>query len=330
MTHSPTLRLGTRGSALARWQAEWVAGQLAARGVAVELVAISTRGDRRQAGPIGSLGVTGVFTKELQRALLDERIDLAVHSLKDLPTEPIAELSLSAVAERGPLGDVLVSRRFGSFDELPAGAVVGTGSQRRRAQLWHARRDLNMADVRGNVDTRVKKLDEEQFDALVLAEAGLVRLGLAERITQRLPASLILPAVGQGALGVETRAEDHRARDLLAVLDHPPTHRAVLAERALLRHLRGGCLAPVGAWGRELTCGQLQLDAVVLSGDGARRLAASSSGPPAEAERLGQAVADALISQGARELIQQAREVTRDSYNMSSNREGEAPAEPPP
>lgn len=301
-----TLRLGTRGSALARWQAEWVAARLAAYGAAVSLVPITTQGDRQQAGPVEAIGGQGVFTKELQRALLDEQIDLAVHSLKDLPTDPVPGLELAAVPERAPCGDVLISRRAPSFADLPRGALIGTGSSRRRSQLWHARPDLRMADVRGNVDTRLRKLDEGEYDALVLAEAGLLRLGLAEQITQILPKELILPAVGQGALGIEIRAADHELRQTLAPLDHAETRQAVIAERAMLAALRGGCLAPVGAWGR-LESGRLRLSGVVLSVDGRRRIPAEASGEAASAAELGRRIAGELLTQGAAELIAAAR-----------------------
>lgn len=301
-----TLRLGTRGSALARWQAEWVAARLCSEGVAVSLVPLSTQGDRQQTGPVETIGGQGVFTKELQRALLDDQIDLAVHSLKDLPTDPVPGLDLAAVPERAPCGDVLLSRRSPSFADLPHGALVGTGSTRRRSQLWHARPDLQMADIRGNVDTRLRKLDEEQYDALVLAEAGLLRLGLAERMTQVLPKELMLPAVGQGALGIEIRAADVELREILAPLDHAESRQAVIAERAMLAALRGGCLAPVGAWGR-MESGQLQLSGVVLSVDGRRRIAAEVASEPALAAELGRHVAGELLKQGAAELIAAAR-----------------------
>ena len=309
MSASVHLRLGTRASPLARWQAEWVAARLRESGVEVELVLISTQGDQNQTAPVGEIGTFGVFTKEIQRALLDGRIDLAVHSLKDLPTEPVEGLCLAAVPPREAAGDALLSRDGRPFEELPPGARIGTGSVRRRAQLWHARPDLEMLDVRGNVDTRLRKLDEGQFEALVLAEAGLRRLGLADRITQVLPKSLILPAVGQGALGLETRNDDAAAKSCLAVLDDAATHASVLAERALLAALRGGCLAPVGAWGR-VSGGRLQLDAVVLSGDGRRRVAAEASGAPEEAESLGRQAADALLAQGAAEMIRAQRSST--------------------
>ncbi|HEX5443887.1 MAG TPA: hydroxymethylbilane synthase [Pirellulales bacterium] len=300
------MRIGTRGSALARWQAEWVAGRLRDAGVEVSLAPISTQGDRQQSGPVETIGGQGVFTKELQRALLDDQIDLAVHSLKDLPTDAVPGLALAAVPERAPCGDVLICRLASSLDELPSGAIMGTGSARRRSQLWHARRDLQMADVRGNVDTRLRKLDEGQYDALVLAEAGLLRLGVARSKMQVLPKEVMLPAVGQGALGIEIRRADNEVRKVLAPLDDRPTHQAVIAERAMLAALRGGCLAPVGAWGRT-EAGRLRLSGVVLSGDGSRRVAAESSGSPESAIALGETVAGDLLKQGAAEWIAAAR-----------------------
>jgi hydroxymethylbilane synthase len=310
---STTLKLGTRASALARWQAEWVAAQLTAAGVAVELVLISTRGDQQQTGPIGqivsaggAIGGQGVFTKELQNALLDGRIDLAVHSLKDLPTDPVAGLALAAVPDRGPVGDVLLSRRGAAFAELPQGAVIGTGSLRRRAQLLHARPDLKMADLRGNVDTRLKKLEAGDYGAIVLAEAGVTRLGLTGHITERLSLAVMTPAVGQGALGIEMRADDPR-RNVLARLDSPATHAAVTAERSMLATLRGGCLAPVAAWGRVDAEDALHLTGVVLSVDGRKRLETTYTAEAAEADELGQRVAEALIADGASQLIAAAR-----------------------
>jgi hydroxymethylbilane synthase len=302
-----TLRLGTRASALARWQAEWVASQLVAAGYQVELVPITTRGDSSQRSSIGELGSPGVFTKELQRALLDSQIDLAVHSLKDLPTDEVPGLALAAVPEREDVEDALVSREGKSFDNLAPNATIGTGSLRRRAQLLHARSDLVMRDIRGNVDTRLEKLAAGQFDAVVLAQAGLKRLGLQGRISQILPLSLMLPAVGQGALGIEARGDDEATRSALAALDHPATHRAVLAERSLLEALCGGCLAPVGGLARIQSDGELRLEAVVLSPDGKVRLAASGTAPAAGAIELGVLVAGELIAQGAGDLISQSR-----------------------
>jgi hydroxymethylbilane synthase len=307
VAESNPVRIGTRGSPLARWQAEWVAARLHEAGARVELVPIATQGDVQQRGPIGEIGTLGVFTKEIQRALLDGEVDLAVHSLKDLPTEPVEGLCLAAVPKRAPHGDVLISRGGQTFVELPQGATIGTGSSRRRSQLWHARPDLKMEDVRGNVDTRLRKLHEGQYDALVLAEAGLTRLELRQHITEVLPQSLILPAVGQGALGLETRVDNEHVRRLLAALDDDATHQAVLAERAMLAALRGGCLAPVGALARIETGGRLHLEGVVLSQDGRQRLASHAEDDPLEAVELGQRVAADLLAQGAGALIQSAR-----------------------
>ena len=299
------LRLGTRASSLAVWQAEWVAARLRELGIEVELVHITTHGDTRST-PIGSLGAQGIFTKEIQQALLDRKVDLAVHSLKDLPTEPIDGLVLAAVPPRESNCDVLVSPHAQNIDQLPAGARVGTGSARRRSQLLHQRSDLEVLEVRGNVETRLRKLDEGHYEALILAEAGLKRLGFAERIASAIPPQVMMPAVGQGALGLEARADDERTLACLASLKDTAAHAAVTAERSMLHKLRGGCLAPVGAWGR-VEDGVLVLDGVVLSNDGDRRVAARAAEPLDQAEALGARVAVDLLSQGASELIETAR-----------------------
>ena len=299
------LRLGTRASLLAHWQANWVAARLCEHDVSVELVNISTSGDEQQSAA-GAIAGTGVFTKEIQRELLAGRIDLAVHSLKDLPTEPVPGLLLFAVPERAPVADVLVSDRFASLDALPPGAIVGTGSLRRRAQLLHYRNHLEMRDIRGNVDTRLRKLREGQFEAIVLAQAGLERLGLTQRITQVLPLDVMLPAVGQGALGIETREDDLAAQAALAFLDHAPTHAAVVAERAMLAALHGGCLAPIAAWGR-MESARLRLTGRVLAPSGRRMLEAELSGKAERAEEIGLHLAKDLIGQGAAELIADRR-----------------------
>ena len=302
------LRLGTRGSHLARWQAGWVADQLRrAAGVRVELVPISTSGDQNRQASIGSLGTTGAFTKELQRALLAGDIDLAVHSLKDLPTEPVEGLALAAVPPRAEVADAWLSGSGTLWTDLPQGARVGTGSLRRRAQLWHLRPDLEMVDARGNIDTRLRKLEEGQFDAMVLAVAGLTRLGLERHIAAVIPSEVMMPAVGQGALGIETRADDARTQAAVAGLDHPESHQAVLAERQLLASLAGGCLAPIGAWARSTGEGQLTLGSVVLDARGQRRLSGEAVGPWAQALELGQRVAEQLLAQGAAELIAGSR-----------------------
>jgi hydroxymethylbilane synthase len=213
------------------------------------------------------------------------------------------------VPQRGPVGDVLVSRSGLKFEELPHAALVGTGSSRRRSQLLHARADLRIEGIRGNVETRLRKLQDGQCDAIVLAEAGLERLELGDQITQVLPQSMMLPAVGQGALALETREADALTRQAIAILDDPASHQGVLAERSLLAALRGGCLAPVGAWGRIAADGRLHLSGVVLSDDGRRRLFVELSAAPAEALELGRRAADDLLAQGAGELIQAARRV---------------------
>jgi len=275
-------------------------------GVEVVLVPISTTGDRQQT-PIGVSTSPGLFTKEIQRALLEEHIDLAVHSLKDLPTDEVPGLRLAAVPERAPVGDAIICRRQRSLQSLPSGATVGTGSLRRRAQLLHVRPDLEMKDIRGNVDTRLRKLDESQYDAIVLAEAGLRRLGLEARITELLPIETVLPAVGQGALGLEARSDDHAVREVLRQLDHSITRASVLAERAMLAALRGGCLAPIAAWAR------MENDALCLTGrvigpDGTEKLEATAHGNVDDPNGLGSRVAEELASQGAADLIRLSRE----------------------
>ena len=276
-------------------------------GALVEMVPITTSGDRQQWQSVAAMGGQGVFTKEIQSALLAGEIDLAVHSLKDLPTEEVPGLCLAAVPDRAPSADVLVCREHGSLESLPEGALIGSGSLRRRAQLLYHRSDLRVEPIRGNVDTRLRKLDRGEYDAIVLAEAGLRRLGLAQRITQVLGPDVCLSAVGQGALGMETRASHQAARDLLEELDHSPTHTAVLAERAMLEALAGGCLAPIAALAR-VDGGRLTLRGRVLARDGSKRIDGSAEGAPADAEHLGRRTADALIAQGARELIRSARE----------------------
>ncbi|MGE3777883.1 MAG: hydroxymethylbilane synthase [Pirellulaceae bacterium] len=313
MTNAPAasettrrIRLGTRSSPLARWQAEWVAAQLRGLGATVELVWITTTGDVTDRS-LMAVGGQGLFTKEIQRALLDDRIDLAVHSLKDLPTDPVPGLALIAVPPREDCADVLVSPRADTLDSLPPQAVVGTGSRRRRSQLLHLRCDLRVGDVRGNVETRLRKLDEGQYDALVLAKAGLLRLGLEHRIGQVLPVSLMLPAVGQGALGLEARAEDESTAAVVRQLNDAATYEAVLAERAMLARLRAGCLAPVGAWARTAQA-ELYLTGCVLTADGQQKLSVTSSRAGGTAQGLGESVADQLLSLGAARLIQAARD----------------------
>jgi hydroxymethylbilane synthase len=299
--------IGTRGSALALWQANWVAEQLTATGVKSVVKIIASRGDQQPNVPIATIGTDGVFTKELQKALLDGRIDVAVHSLKDLPTDVVKGLVLAAVPPRESPFDVLISRDGKQFKQLPHGARVGTGSTRRRAQLLHARNDLQLLDIRGNVDTRLRKLHGGEYDALVLAHAGLKRLGLVSQVTEVLPTTLMLPAVGQGALGLESGAGDHATRQILERIDDLESHQSVLAERTMLAALAGGCLAPIGAWGRVEDDGRLHLSGCVVSPDGHNRLAADRFANAADAVALGRQVAEQLLADGAAKLIGQAR-----------------------
>jgi hydroxymethylbilane synthase len=298
------LRIGTRGSPLALWQARHVADRLRplAAPRAVELVEIETSGDRFRDATLTQIGGDGVFTKEIQRALLAGTVDVAVHSLKDLPTAIVPGLTLAAVPERGPSGDAFVSHKHRSFDELPMGAVVGTSSLRRRSQALHRRPDLNLVNLRGNVETRLRKLDEQNLDAIILAEAGLIRLGLGSAITELLDPQWMLPAVGQGALGLECRTDDAITLNLLDRLNDWPTRQTVLAERALLRGLGGGCLLPLGVVSR-VEGDRLLLRAAVLSPDGKQRIAAEHNGAAAEAEAVGQQLAQTMLASGAGALL---------------------------
>jgi hydroxymethylbilane synthase len=309
MIQARTFRIGTRGSKLARWQSDWVAAQLTGAGVSVQIVEIATQGDLQQHGPVSAVGGLGVFTKEIQSALLAGEVDLAVHSLKDLPTQDVEGLTLAATPPREDLADVLISRSGQLLMDLPAGARIGTGSLRRRAQLLHLRPDLVMADIRGNVDTRLRKLDEGQFDAIVLAAAGLRRLGFAERITETLGPPRMLPAPGQGALGIECRVDDAGAIHAVGPLDDPATRRAVEAERAALAALHGGCSAPIAAWGR-VQGERLQLDVLVASADGRIVLRQKSEcGHEHTPADLGGSVAEMLKLEGAEAIIAASRGV---------------------
>jgi hydroxymethylbilane synthase len=298
------LRIGTRGSPLALWQARHVAERLRIliQPRAVELVEIETSGDRIRDVALTQIGGDGVFTKEIQRALLAGSVDVAVHSLKDLPTTFIAGLTLAAVPERGPSGDAFVSGKYRSFDNLPPSALVGTSSLRRRSQALHRRPELHLVNLRGNVETRLRKLHEQNLDAIILAEAGLQRLGLRSAITELLDPQWMLPAVGQGALGLECRADDTLTLSLLDRLNDWPTRQAVLAERALLCGLGGGCLVPVGACSR-VEGDRLWLRGAVLTPDGKERVVAEHSGAASEAESVGQRLAETLLASGARGLL---------------------------
>jgi hydroxymethylbilane synthase len=299
-----TLRLATRASPLALWQANHVVGLLhaIAPDIAFELVKIETTGDQIRDKPLSQIGGDGLFTKQIQQAVAEGLADLAVHSLKDLPTTVVDGLLLAAVPERGPSGDAYISNRHSTFDAMPSGAVVGTSSVRRRAQLVHRRPDLRFVNIRGNVDTRLRKMAEHGLDALVLAEAGLRRLGLDHAITEVLDLSWMLPAVGQGALGLECRADDASTIGLLRKIDHPPTSYAVRAERAMLFALGGGCQVPIGAatWVEGQT---LTLHGAVLPPDGSRLISGWVTGDVKEAESIGRRLAAELLAKGAKDML---------------------------
>ena len=300
-----TLRLGTRRSALATTQSTWVADRLRALGHEVELVEITTEGDRDRTTPLATMGGTGVFVSALREALRDGRVDLAVHSLKDLPTTPEADLVLGAVPTREDPRDALVARDGLTLGELPAGSTVGTGSPRRRAQLEALGLGLELRELRGNVDTRLGKVSGGVLDAVVLAHAGLRRLGRAEVVTEVLDPIQMLPAPGQGALAVEVRADDAATRDAVAALDDADTRACVIAERAVLAELEAGCSAPIGALA-EIVLGddgdELSLRAVVASIDGNGDVRRSASGPLSEADAVGRGLARLLLEDGAADL----------------------------
>ena len=297
------LVIGSRGSKLALTQTHWVRDRLQAHhdSLEIEVLEIRTTGDTAT-GSLRSFGGAGVFTKELERALLEGQIDLAIHSLKDLPTQMHPELTLVATPEREDVRDALIGPDLSSLADLPNGARLGTGSLRRRAQLKALRPDLEILDIRGNLDTRIDKAMRGECDAVVLAVAGLNRLGWQQRIGVHLSLDQVLPAPGQGALGLQMRA-DNPLKSYVGALNHAPTQAAVQAERQLLQTLRAGCHAPVGAWAR-LEEDQLTLDGVVGHPDGTEMLRARHSAPLTDAQPLGEAVAAALREQGADALLQ--------------------------
>ncbi len=300
------IRIGTRGSKLAMWQAEWVAGQLTQRGHHVDLQIISTQGDV-SAASLSQVGGQGLFTKEIQRELLSGRVDLAVHSLKDLPTQSIDGIGLFAVPERETTEDCLISRDRSTFAQLSPGARIGTGSSRRGAQLLAWRDDVAIVDIRGNVDSRLRKLEEGKYDAIILAAAGLTRLKLFQHVAEVLPQSKMLPAIGQGALGLECRVDDEATIHAISDLNHAASFASVIAERSLLANLLAGCLAPVAALARVASDGLLELQAGVFSIDGVRRVRGTRRGAVESAADLGAQLADELKSLGATELIAAAR-----------------------
>jgi hydroxymethylbilane synthase len=290
------LVIASRGSQLALWQARWVAAQLTAAGHPCRIEIIKTTGDKITDVPLAKVGTKGLFTKEIEEALLDSRAHLAVHSLKDLPTELPEGLVLAAVPRREDPRDAVVGKKLA---DLPDGAKIGTSSLRRAAQLRQLRPGLQVESVRGNLDTRLRKLDEGQYDAILLAAAGLKRLGWGNRIAEILPPEQMCPAVGQGALAIETRA----GFDGVAILDHAETHTAVIAERAVLGALGGGCQVPIGAYA-TVSEGRIHVLAIVAAPDGTQVIRAEAEGPSAEAAHIGASLAADLLQRGARQILE--------------------------
>ena len=298
------LKIATRQSPLALWQAEHIRARLEAlhANLKVELVTFVTQGDKILDTPLAKIGGKGLFVKELEAALLDGRADLAVHSMKDVPMELPEGLSLAVICEREDPLDAFVSNTYNSFDDLPQGAKVGTSSLRRKCQILKQRPDLEIIDLRGNVGTRLSKLDAGNYDAIILASAGLKRLGLAERIRHTLEPVVSLPAVGQGALGLECRSQDQAVLDLILPLMHTETNACVRAERAFNAYLEGGCQVPIAGYA-TLENGQIHLEGRVGSVDGQTLLKAQQVGFPEQAEQLGVKLAQDLLAQGAGEIL---------------------------
>jgi len=308
------LRIGSRGSQLALWQANHVADLLRARGHTVEIETIKTTGDKITDVALARVGTKGMFIKEIEEALAEGRVDLAVHSLKDLPTDLENAFELAAVLKREDARDAFLSKRFSGLEALPAAAHVGTSSLRREAQLKALRRDVQVSPLRGNVDTRLRKLDEGEFDAIILAAAGVGRLGRTEWVKEVLPVEIMCPAAGQGALAVEIRAGDFSTGDAIAFLDDAASRRSAMCERALLRALGGGCQVPIGAYAAAVEAG-LKLTAVVARPDGSEVIREARVGSDGEA--VGRELAEELLRRGAERIL-------RDVYG----REAAAPQQP--
>jgi hydroxymethylbilane synthase len=296
--------IGTRGSQLALWQANHIKSALesAFPGFLAELSIIKTKGDIILDVPLAKVGGKGLFVKEIEEALLDGRIDLAVHSMKDMPSEIPEGLCIGAIPERETPNDVLIARSGKLFLQLKIGARIGTSSLRRAAQLLNARADIQIVPLRGNLDTRIKKLSSDHLDAIVLAAAGIKRLGLENRITEYLDESVMLPAVGQGALCLEIRDQDPVIGPLIASLDHDVTHKVVTAERSFLKRLEGGCQTPIAAYGK-LNAGNLSLTGLVADTDGSVMIRETLSGSEHQSEKIGRELAELLLSKGAKQIL---------------------------
>lgn len=298
--------IGTRGSKLALWQANWIKGSIEKqhRNIPVFLKVIHTSGDKILDVPLAQVGGKGLFVKEIEEELLEEEIDLAVHSMKDVPSDLPEGLHLAFFTNQDDPGDALVSREKKKFFDLPRGGKIGTSSLRRQAQLLNARPDLNIFSIRGNVETRLKKLEEEKLDAIIMASAGLKRLGLEDRITEYLDPEVSLPAVGQGVLGIELRKEDGRLHEILSFLEEPDTRIRMRAERSFLKRLEGGCQVPIGAYA-TVNEGEVLLKGMVASLNGETMIRESLSGSGEEAEQIGIDLAEKILSLGGREVLEE-------------------------
>jgi len=302
------ITIGTRGSRLALWQANFVAESLRHFTDAEILIKkIKTQGDKILDSPLAKIGDKGLFVKEIELALSEKEVDLAVHSMKDVPTELPPGLIIASIMKREDPKDVLISKGREHLSNLPKGVRVGTSSLRRKAQLLNFRPDLTIVDVRGNLDTRLKKMDSGDFEAMVLAAAGIDRMGWSDKISERIPTETILPAVGQGAIGIEIREDDEIMGKLVGELNHLPTYHAVIAERALLKRLEGGCQIPIGSLG-IVDGNSLKLTGIVASLDGKRLIRDSVSGNLSQAENTGIKLAENLVDSGADEILKEIRE----------------------
>lgn len=298
------ITIGTRKSLLALWQSNYIKDCLEKQypDCEVRLQKIVTKGDKILDVPLSKIGGKGLFTKEIETALLEGEVDLAVHSLKDMPTKLPDGLCLTAITRRAVVGDAFVSNKYRTFAEMPAGAVLGTSSLRRKAQLLARRPDLDIRDLRGNVDTRLRKLDDGQYDAIILAAAGLTRLGYADRIRETLPCDFCIPAVGQGALAIECRSDNTEVRNLLEFLNHPETKSCTDAERAFLGLVEGGCQVPIGVHA-DIANDTMHITAIIASLDGSTLIRDEIDGNPADAIVLGKTLGNRMLEKGGREIL---------------------------
>ena len=298
------ITIGTRKSLLALWQSNYIKDCLEKQypDCEVRLQKIVTKGDKILDVPLSKIGGKGLFTKEIETALLEGEVDLAVHSLKDMPTKLPDGLCLTAITRRAVVGDAFVSNKYRTFAEMPAGAVLGTSSLRRKAQLLARRPDLDIRDLRGNVDTRLRKLDDGQYDAIILAAAGLTRLGYADRIRETLPCEFCIPAVGQGALAIECRSDNTEVRNLLKFLNHPETKSCTDAERAFLGLVEGGCQVPIGVHA-DIANDTMHITAIIASLDGSTLIRDEIDGDPADAIVLGKTLGNRMLEKGGREIL---------------------------